>query len=172
MDNKSICIKTSRFLIRPLQTSDASNEYLKWMSDEVALKYIVAASGTKTLRALEHYIFEKTQRKDCLFLGIFDNKTGEHIGNIKYEPICFDSKEAVVGVLIGNPMYRGKNVFHEVFLASQNWLLEHWSIEKIILGVDRKNIAAINAYKKSGFEVCKKRSLNSSKNLQMIFEAH
>ena len=111
------------------------------------MKYIVAASDTKTLRAQEHYIFEKTQRKDCLFLGIFDNKTGEHIGNIKYEPICFDSKEAVMGVLIGNPMYRGKNVFHEVFWPVTTG---YWKIvrsKKIILGVDRTNIAAINAYK-------------------------
>lgn len=170
-DKEKIFIRTSRFLMRPLQASDASDTYLGWMNDKVASRFIVAASDMKGLNALEAYISEKQRRNDCLFLGIFDVETGEHVGNIKYEPICFESKEAVMGVLLGNPAYRGKNVFKEVFSASQSWLLENLSIVKITLGVDRENVAAISAYKKSGFGVCSKNSSKFSKNLQMIFEA-
>jgi ribosomal-protein-alanine N-acetyltransferase len=154
MNFGNLSIETHRFLLRPLVVADASQEYLSWMRDDVAAQYIVAAASTQSLESLERYILEKTTKIDCLFLGIFHKKTGSHIGNIKYEPICFEHKEAVMGVLLGDATWRGKNVFTEIFLASQKWLSDTYSINTIRLGVERSNTAAIRAYEKAGFISC------------------
>lgn len=154
MNFENLRIETSRFLLRPLLVADASEEYLSWMRDDATAQYIVAAESTQSLESLEQYIFGKISKTDCLFLGIFDKNTGSHIGNIKYEPICFELKEAVMGILLGDVSWRGKNVFTEIFFASQKWLSDTYSINTIRLGVERSNSAAIRAYEKAGFISC------------------
>jgi [ribosomal protein S5]-alanine N-acetyltransferase len=116
MNFGNLSIETHRFLLRPLVIADASQEYLSWMRDDVAAQYIVAAASTQSLESLERYILEKTTKTDCLFLGIFDKNTGSHIGNIKYEPIFFEDKVAVMGVLLGDVSWRGEMFLLKYFL--------------------------------------------------------
>ena len=56
-----------------------------------------------------------------------------------------------MGILIGDPDFRGKGVAAEVVFASAKWLKEHRSIRQILLGVNIENLPAIQAYKKIGF---------------------
>jgi RimJ/RimL family protein N-acetyltransferase len=56
-----------------------------------------------------------------------------------------------MGMLIGEPDYRGKGVAAEVLLASARWLTSHRKIKQIVLGVSKDNAAAIRAYEKVGF---------------------
>ena len=169
MNFRDITIQTSRFVLRSLTLSDATEKYLGWMKEDSVAKYITAASDTQSLASLEAYILEKSTKDDCFFLGVFDRISGEHIGNIKYEPICFTRKEAVMGVLLGDSYWRGKNVFNEIFLASQQWLLDAYSIQTIVLGVDRSNAAAIRAYEKAGFSIDLVADTDDSSALKMIF---
>ena len=169
MNFRDITIQTSRFFLRPLAVSDATEKYLGWMKEDSVAKYITAASDTQSLASLEAYILEKSTKDDCLFLGVFNKIGGEHIGNIKYEPICFARKEAVMGVLLGDSNWRGKNVFNEIFLASQQWLLDTYSIQVIMLGVDRSNAAAIRAYEKAGFSIDFVADNDDSSALKMVF---
>jgi [ribosomal protein S5]-alanine N-acetyltransferase len=166
---RDITIQTSRFLLRPLTLADATEKYLGWMKEDSVAKYITAASDTQSLASLESYILEKSTKDDCLFLGVFDRLSGDHIGNIKYEPICFIRKEAVMGVLLGDSYWRGKNVFNEIFLASQQWLLDTYSIKAIVLDVDRSNAAAIRAYEKAGFTIEPDADTDDSFALKMMF---
>ena len=162
-------IITDRFFLRPLVKADASLAYLNWMKDEAVSQYISAAKNTKSIKILESYIIEKSTDKNCIFLGIFEKNTDTHIGNIKYDPISFSRKEAVMGVLLGDPSWRGKNVFNEIFKATQNWLLEKHSIKTIILGVDASNTAAIRAYEKVGFSITSAKENDFFPALKMIY---
>lgn len=78
-------------------------------------------------------------------------KTGLHIGNIKYEPINFQLSYAVMGILIGDPIWRGVGVAPEVIVASAKWLRDQHGIKRVVLGVNLLNKAAIKAYQKIGF---------------------
>ena len=57
-----------------------------------------------------------------------------------------------MGVLIGDPAYRGLGVASEAVKESAIWLKRHRDINQIVLGVDKKNEKAIWAYKKAGFQ--------------------
>lgn len=143
-------IETSRFTLRPLTVADVSNHYLSWLSEGHVLRYINGATGNNRLEELKAYVSQREGRQDVLFLGIFTH-TGEHIGNIKYEPIDFRMGAAVMGILIGESAWRGKGVAGEVIHASAMWLHKNKNISQIVLGVDRDNVAGIHAYKKLGF---------------------
>lgn len=146
-----LAMETPRTLIRPLSVDDVSERYLSWLDDADAKRWIAGASETRRLSVLRSYVEEKVRREDVLFLGIFDKCDGTHIGNIKYDPIVPRIQASVMGVFIGETIYRGKGLFEEVFLPTASWLQRYREIEKIYLGVDEDNESAIRAYEKVGF---------------------
>jgi [ribosomal protein S5]-alanine N-acetyltransferase len=147
----AVAIETSRFVLRELTVDDVSARYLGWLGDSAAKKWIAAAESTRGLADLREYVRQRVGREDVLFLGIF-TKTGDlHIGNIKYEPLLRDERRAELGVLIGDPAFRGQHVFSEVLQASAAWLKLHRGILRIYLGVERENLPAVKAYQRTGF---------------------
>ena len=148
-------IETDRFLLRPLTEADATERYLKWLANEDARRFIAAASVTNTLETLRRFVRDRDGRDDVLFLGIFDRRTGLHIGNIKYEPLDSANGFAVMGLLIGDAEYRGRGAAGEALAASAAWLQRHRKIKQIVLGVQKDNVAAIRAYEKSGFKIAR-----------------
>jgi ribosomal-protein-alanine N-acetyltransferase len=156
--------------MRPLEISDVGEAYLSWFKDPDVNRFIIAAVASPSREDLENFILVRTNRKDVLFLGIFLRETGEHIGNIKFEPLDQQAGYAILGILIGASDWRGKGVAGEVIEASGKWLARHHHLRRIYLGVDRRNHSAIHAYKKIGFmEVGDGELLESSSdNLAMV----
>jgi len=146
-----LVIETERFFLRELTVKDVSARYLGWLSDSAAKKWIAAAESTRGLEDLRDYVQQRVGREDVLFLGIFAKADSLHIGNIKYEPLLSDEGTAELGVLIGDPGFRGKHVFAEVLSASAAWLKLHRQIHQIYLGVERENLQAVAAYRNAGF---------------------
>lgn len=146
-----VTIDTERFHLRELREDDATERYLGWLGDAAATKYIAAAAAAKGLSDLRDYIRARTGREDVLFLGIFDKSSGVHIGNLKYEPVDSALGYAIMGILVGDPTYRGKGVAPEVLKTSAQWLKANRRITQIVLGVSHDNPAAIRAYELAGF---------------------
>jgi len=170
MKNSQIIIKTERFVLKELRVKDASYRYLNWFENIDIKTNILTSSKMKTLEDLKLYISDKYNANNIIFLGIFCINTGFHIGNIKYEPIDFKNKYAILGILIGDESYRGKKVGVEVIKASGAWLNESYGISKIVLEVSPINIRAINAYKSAGFimEESEYTFKDSEKSLTMV----
>lgn len=161
-------IITDRFLLRPLHPDDASARYSSWFEEAQAARYIVSARQPHDIPALRAYIEERTGRDDVLFLGIFlRDAGGEHIGNIKFEPIDKRAGYAVMGILIGDAAWRGRGVTTEVLEAAITWLAAHRKIKEIVLGVERDHAAAIQAYQKAGFEIQETRRITVDPRSQL-----
>jgi ribosomal-protein-alanine N-acetyltransferase len=167
----SIRIDTARFLLRSIAERDITDRYLDWLSDHDAKRFITAAKETRKLADLRQYVLERVRRNDVLFLGIFEKNSGLHIGNIKYEPVDSVQGYAVMGVLIGDPAYRGKGVTIEVLNASAQWLKMHRSIKQIVLGVGKVNFAAVRSYEKAGFVIAETPYIqnNTPENMTMVW---
>ncbi len=146
--------QTRRYRLRRLTPDDASRRYLSWFSDDGA-EHIVSATRMRQLDDLRDYIRTKAACDDVLFLGIFRVSDGVHIGNVKFEPLDPVKGYAVVGILVGDSDSRGQGVAGEVLTGCAEWLKTRLSIGQFVLGVDETNAAAIRAYEKTGFKVCK-----------------
>lgn len=146
-------IETERFVLRPLTPDDASPRYLGWLAQEEVREHIVSASQTRSLDSLRGYIASRSGRDDVLFLGFFDRKDGAHVGNVKYEPLNLKERFATMGILVGEPAWRGRGVAEEVIRASAQWLNAQHGIRDIILAVMADHHAAISTYRKIGFKV-------------------
>ena len=152
-DLRNIRIDTQRFFLRSLMPNDATDRYIGWLRDQSTQRFITAAKDTSDLGSLREYIDQKSGRHDVLFLGIFLQENGKHLGNIKYEPVNVEEGYAIMGILVGDPDWRGQGVAAEVLEASAQWLKTHLGINKIELDVKRNNHAAIRAYQKAGFRI-------------------
>lgn len=146
-----VTIETDRFLLRTLTVIDVGTKYYSWINSPAKSQYIVYAKKERTIDELKEYVEQRVKSKSALLFGIFDIINNEHIGNIKYEPIDFENRTALMGILIGDESYRGKGVASEVINVSANWLWNVYGISKVFLGVESGNNAAISAYKKAGF---------------------
>jgi ribosomal-protein-alanine N-acetyltransferase len=148
-----VFINTHRFILREITEEDATENYLNWFRDPLSVRYITSAGTQNQLSNLKQYICDRIDRNDVLFLGIFEIISGQHIGNLKYEPVNSELGYAIMGILIGEETYRGIGVAKEVITSSSKWLSENRNIQEILLGVHLENISAIKAYKKMGFKV-------------------
>jgi len=149
-------INTKRFQLKSLTTKDVTEKYLSWFSgSKEVVEYIAYAKTNADINKLRQYVKEREDREDVLFLGIFTD-SGQHIGNIKYEPINLIDQSATMGILIGNKEWRGKGVATEVIKDSGKYLKKNYKIKYIDLGVNKDNIAAVSAYKKMKFKVIRK----------------
>lgn len=149
----SILIQTERFLLKALTEEDVSDRYLGWLKSEEVRSFITAAQRTSTLSSLREYVRTNSARPDTLFLGIFGKDNNLHVGNIKYQPVDSQKGYAVMGILKGDPAFRGLGVALEAIKGSATWLKTNRKINQIVLGVHKGNGAAIRAYEKVGFKI-------------------
>lgn len=143
-------LATDRFCIRTLVPEDVGNSYASWFTDATVHDFITWRPSRDAVAELSQYVAVHHARDDSLLLGVFEPSTG-HVANIKYEPVDFARQTAVLGILVGNPAWRSRGLFQEVFLASSAWLKDAAGIRRIELGVDQSNVAAIAAYERAGF---------------------
>lgn len=148
---KDIEIKSNRFQLKSLVAEDATIEYLSWLDESFAKKFITYADKKRSLDDLREYIVDKNSNENVLFLGIFLKEGMLHIGNIKYEPFDREKGYAIMGIMIGNKKWHGKGVAPEVICESARWLRSREKINQIILGVNVENSRAIKSYEKIGF---------------------
>ena len=138
-----------RVFLRELQESDASEEYCSWINDSDVNKYLEAKKTT--VEELREYIKEKKESKNAIFYGIFMKETEKHIGNIKLEPIDWDKKKAMMGIMLGDKESWGLGLGKEAIELLLEHVKKEHSLKEIELGVRSEHTRAIALYKKLGF---------------------
>ncbi len=132
------------------QHHDSLHNYLTWMTDIKSNPFIDSVRSNFTVDELKEYISQKNISDDALLLGIYEKFSGNHIGNIKLEPIIKKST-ACLGILIGEVNMRGKLVGFEVISSVLVFARDVLFLNSLYLGVSRDNIPAIKLYQKIGF---------------------
>lgn len=145
-----VSVATERFEVRTLKPSDVGDAYAAWFEDPVVRQFIAWRPKHDPVEELREFVAGHDARPDSLLLGIFESH-GRHVANLKYEPIDRTRRTAVLGVLIGDSAWRGRGLFGEVFAATAELLHRRFRIERILLGVDGENAAALAAYERAGF---------------------
>jgi len=162
---RNIEIYLNDLILRTLDINGDLKNYLYWMSHPEDNEYIISAKKNYSLSDLQDYIKNCNQNPDTILLGIFDRVRLVHIGNIKYENIDLVNKSAVMGILIGDKIYRGRGLAKNVIEESAKWLNNSLGLQTIFLGVDNNNSVAIKLYSKIGF-IVKNNQLESGVTMQ------
>jgi RimJ/RimL family protein N-acetyltransferase len=159
-------LTSERFIIKSLSPEiDELKGYLSWMRNKNANPYIQGINENFSSQDLADYISEKNDSTSALLLGIFVKPEDAHIGNVKLEPII-PRKSAAIGILIGEESWRGKGAGFEVITRVLEFCFTDLELELIELGVNKKNLKAINLYTRLGFIEDRQES-NSHESIRM-----
>ena len=142
-------LESDRLILRPLNSSFISGEYVSWMNDEEVIRYM-DSGGNYTLKKLKNYI-EKVENNPQYFWAIIFKNKNKHIGNIKIDPIDKENKYGEYGIMIGNKNFWRKGIAAEASSLVIKFCFERICLRKINLGVLEKNKSAIKLYQKLGF---------------------
>jgi GNAT superfamily N-acetyltransferase len=146
-----IIIDIDNFYLKKINANDNLDNYLYWMRNPQNNEYIISSHQGYSLMELKEFIVNCNSNSSILLLGIFDKSLDIHVGNIKFDNIDLKINSATMGILIGERKYRGIGLAEKVIRSSINWLYTNLGIERISLGVDKNNSAAIKLYSKIGF---------------------
>ncbi|MCZ8334419.1 MAG: GNAT family N-acetyltransferase [Rhodobacteraceae bacterium] len=143
-------IRSARFDLRPITETDVTPQYLSWFASRGASSI---AQHPASLDDLKSYVRDRSDRPDVLFLAIRTADTGQHIGNLKLEPVDRVLGGAILGIFIGDEAWHGKGVATEAMSSTAQWVQAELGLRHLWLGVAEDNHAARRAYEKSGFVI-------------------
>jgi ribosomal-protein-alanine N-acetyltransferase len=148
---RPINLETQRLKLEPMSLKFCTDKYLKWLNDIEIYKFL-ETGGNYTIESLSSYIVNITENP-VLFWAIIEKQSGEHIGNIKIDPINLRNSIGEYGILMGDKEFWGCGYAMEASQVVISYCFNNLRLRKISLGVVKDNIAAVKLYEKLGFEI-------------------
>jgi RimJ/RimL family protein N-acetyltransferase len=142
-----------RITLRPLEAADLAGPYLDWLNDYEVTRFLETGTRPMTRAALQRYVDAATQAPDTVMLAIVETKTRRHVGNIKLAGIHSVHRRADLGIMLGDKRRWGRGYGAEAVALVLRYGFERLNLNKIYLGVDVDNLAAIAVYEKLGFKI-------------------
>jgi RimJ/RimL family protein N-acetyltransferase len=148
---KNVHIDSGDFLIRTLLPKDASDRWAAWMADP-EVQYALNAPPRSTTRVeIENYI-EKFDQRSSLLWGIFDKRTGAHIGFFTVHA-DYELSQGTVNLLIGEPEYRKHGVLSTIRKQFAEYFFETLGLKTMKASALARNEIIVNTLLKGGWKV-------------------
>lgn len=142
-------LRGNKIYLRGLTKEDCHGQYLTMANDAEVLSF-VEGIGYYPLSStdLEKYI-ESANRSSDLLLGIFENSTDTHVGNIRLSCIKPYHNSCALGIILHRD-YMEKGYAYEAIGLLIKHAFSVMNIHRIQINVVDKNEGAIKLYKKIG----------------------
>lgn len=141
---------SERLYLRELTIADASEEYSRWLNDPEVNYFLETRRAT--IEDVRNYIEKQNRDPNSVLLGVFDKERDKHIGNVKLEPIDWQNKQAVFGIMIGDKGYWGKGIGREATKLTLDYAFGKLELGEVELGVIAENDRARRTFEKAGFK--------------------
>ena len=155
-------LRGERIGLRALSKNDIGPRYLGWLQDREITRHLETGAFPLTLDDLHRYYAQTAAQTAsppaCVFFAIAILADGQHIGNIKLEPIHWLHRTATLGMVIGEKSFHGHGLGEEAARLCLRYAFERLGLRKVSLGVLTSNTRAIRLYERLGFVVegCKR----------------
>jgi len=140
-------------VLEPMSPAFVTERYLGWLRDPEVTRFL--SSRDYSIDQLGAYVAERSERDDVRFWAVCESGPGNHIGNVKLEPIDWVAGNAVFGLMIGEKSAWGKGYASETTSLVVEYAFEDLSLRRVELGVELENQAAVRAYQKAGFRIAR-----------------
>lgn len=138
-----VCLKT---------IEDQDLEYIyKWKNDWGLAELIKAYPLPIARYEIQEWVKKNHSDKNQIFLGIYLKDYVSIIGVIRLKYIDWISRNAELGIYIGEDKYRGRGLGKEALKLLLKYAFQEINLHKISLTVLEYNANAIKLYKSCGF---------------------
>ena len=153
MRSKVEFVRGSHVYLRPLEREDLTERYLGWLNDPEVTRYMETGIFPSTRQDLETFYQGIIGSKDQVILALLENKSDQHIGNVKLGPIHWVHRRTTFGILIGDKDFWGKGLGEEATRLTVEYGFRRLNLRRIDLGVFADHESAVRCYEKVGFKI-------------------
>jgi len=137
--------------LRGLEKADLKGDYFQWANDSEVNQYMFMGTKPSCLENLEEeYDALRKSNTDIVFM-IIDKKTDKAIGCTGLHRIEWIGRSTEYRIFIGDKDFWGKNYGSEVAKLMLQYGFDKLNMNKVWLGVNADNPAAVKSYDKAGF---------------------
>jgi RimJ/RimL family protein N-acetyltransferase len=146
---RPVLLKTTRFALRSLKPTDASERWVRWLKDPEVMGPLNAPIQEADPQQLRAHIASADNNERYL-IGIFDLETQVQIGFFMVEADLLHGR-ATFNVVIGEKTWWGKGAVNEPRAALLDEFFQHRNVDKAIGLPLARNFPAIFNYKAQGW---------------------
>ena len=132
---------------------DEFSPYYNWLDDLSLDLFTTRSYFPNNLNRMRGYYQHACTNTDLILLGIFDNETEKHIGNITFQEIDWINQTAFIAYMLGDKDFTGKGIIPEACLMMMYYGFNKLNFERIWGGVVVDHSASIKVCHKVGLQV-------------------
>ena len=139
------------FGLRRLMPEDVSQRHLDWLHDSEVTKFLaVRRSPPQSLDDLRAWV-SAFDHETAYIWGVYDSRLDLQLGTITLYDIDQANRRALVGFMVGDREYWGRNVMPKTVPAVLDFAFNALALNKISVMADIRNMGSIIVFKKLGF---------------------
>jgi RimJ/RimL family protein N-acetyltransferase len=124
----------------------------RWMNDREVIEYLISRYPISL--ATEEEWMRGRAGAQISFANVFfaiETKDGQHIGNISFNQVSQEDRNARLGILIGEKDYWSRGYGTDAILTFLRFAFDEMNLHRVELGVAGPNTRARACYRKCGF---------------------
>lgn len=114
---------------------DPKSPYYSWLEDLSLDIYTERSYFPNNQKRMLEYYEEACNNRSLILLGIFDNETGKHIGNISFQEISWIARRASIAYLLGDKEFNNKGIMTEAVMMMMYYGFNKLNFQRIFAGV-------------------------------------
>lgn len=145
---------SKRISIHGLKSENLTTDspYYSWLEDLSLDQYTERSYFPNSESRMRAYYEKSTQNQSLILLGIFDNESGKHIGNITFQDINWLNRRAFIAYLLGDNSFAGKGIVTEAVLMMMYYGFNRLNFNRIYGGVTALHGASMKVCEKVGLK--------------------
>lgn len=124
--------------------------YYSWLDDLSLDVFTERSALPNTQQRMESYFQRAQDQRDLILLGIFDNATGKHIGNLTFQEINWSRGRAFIGYLLGDKAFGGKGIVTDAVMMAMYYGFTKLHFQRIHGTVSADHLASRRICEKVG----------------------
>jgi RimJ/RimL family protein N-acetyltransferase len=143
-------IISARLVLRELEASDCSPDYVAWLADPEVNQYLETRHREQDEASVAAFLKGVRARPDEFLFGMFLRDEGRHIGNTKVGPIHPYHRLGDVSLFVGARNCWGKGFAGEAIAAVSRYAFTELGAAKLSASMYAPNVGSTQAYLKVG----------------------
>lgn len=137
--------------LRGLKKKDLADNMFNWANDHEVTQYMYTGLKPNNLDIMEEEYDQLMHSDKDVVMAIVDKKTDMHVGNVGLYTINWLYRSAEYRIIIGEKEFWGKGYGTEAANLIIDYGFSKLNLNKIWLGVNADNPAAVKSYRNAGF---------------------
>jgi [ribosomal protein S5]-alanine N-acetyltransferase len=148
---KNVHLQGESVLLRDLLPEDITPAYVEWMNDPEVVQFTESRFVRHTHQSICEFVEECRVNPAVLLLGIFDNATKLHVGNIKLGPVEWHHLLGDIGIIVGRKQFWGRGIASQAIVLVRDFAFARVGLHKLTAGCYANNAGSAKAFAKAGF---------------------